>query len=263
MKYMLKLGATISFNKENERDIIAQLESLKKRHKLGEFISNTIRIAFEHPELLEEQGTSLEKFGLTDNRQQFFDAITKEVNALKTKVDKIYKIATEIYTLTQFNKKIGLEERAKNILCAQFILQKQTRELCNILGVSQISSTYASEKLFDINKNVDETLEFIINYYDGIVGEIRSNVSGMDEQERKLLELKKSLKELEDSKYVKSAIESSGSNDSSKETSKVETKQEEQKEEATEEITEDSEIDGFDLAEDADLAGMADFLGIM
>lgn len=209
MRYMLKLGATISFNKENERDIIAQLESLKKRHKLGEFISNAIRIVFEHPELLEEQDTSLEKFGLTENRQQFFDAISKEVNALKVKVDKIYKIATEIYTLTQFNKKIGLEERAKNILCAQFILQKQTRELCNILGVSQISSTYASEKLFDINKNVDETLEFIINYYDGIVSEIKSNAFGMDEQERKLLELNKTLKELEDSKYVKNAIESS------------------------------------------------------
>lgn len=260
MRYMLKLGATISFNKENERDIIAQLESLKKRHKLGEFISNALRIVFEHPELLNEQDTSLEKFGLTDNRQQFFDAITKEVNALKVKVDKIYKIATEIYTLTQFNKRIGLEDRAKNILCAQFILQKQTRELCSILGVSQINNTYASEKLFDINKNVDETLEFIINYYDGIVNEIKSNVSGIDEQERKLLELKKSLQELEDSKYIKSELES-GSKNKGGGTPKIEEDIKEEEADA-EEITEDSEIDGFDLAEDADLAGMADFLGI-
>lgn len=255
MRYTLKLGATISFNKENERDIIAQLESLKRRHKLGEFISNTIRVALEHPELLEEQGTSLEKFGLTDNRQQFFEAITKEVNQLKVKVDKIYKIATEIYTLTQFNKKIGLEERSKNLLCAQFILQKQTRELCSILGISQISNTYASEKLFDINKNVDETLEFIINYYDGIVREIKSSALGMDDQERKLIELNKTLKELEDSKYVKSALASK--HEEIKEDTKDETKDKDE-----EKITDDSEIDGFDLAEDADIAGMADFLGI-
>lgn len=261
MRYVLKLGATISFNKENERDIVAQLESLKKRHKLGEFISNAIRIVFEHPELLEEQDTSLEKFGLTDNRQQFFDAISKEVNSLRVKVDKIYKIATEIYTLTQFNKKIGLEERAKNILCAQFILQKQTRELCNILGVSQINSTYASEKLFDIKKNVDETLEFIINYYDGIVSEIKTSVSGMDEQERKLLELKKSLKELEDSKYVQNVV--SQNTQDKKEKVEVVAEKENKVEEEPEEITEDSEIDGFDLAENADLAGMADFLGIV
>ena len=51
MRYMLKLGATISFNKENERDIIAQLESLKKRQKQGEFIRHALILELEHPKL--------------------------------------------------------------------------------------------------------------------------------------------------------------------------------------------------------------------
>ena len=40
MDYKVKLGATLSFNLGLERDMVEQIERLKARHKLGEFITH-------------------------------------------------------------------------------------------------------------------------------------------------------------------------------------------------------------------------------
>lgn len=202
MDYKLKLGATLSFSGEQERDIVVQLESLKKRHKLGEFISASLRVIFENPEFAKEHGLSLGSYGLSDNRQEFFNAVTKKVNEMNTKVDEIYKMALQTYTLATFNKRIGVDDKSKNILMAQFILQKQMAEMCRILGVDTMGNSYEANKLFDVSKNVEDMVEFIINYYDGIASEIKTSISGdkvrdtgISHLESKIAELEKQLSE--------------------------------------------------------------------
>lgn len=175
--YKVKLGATLSLSKERERDIVQNLEKLKSRHKLGEFISQSLRVVFENRELAEKCGLNFDRYGLTDNRKRFFDAVNTEVRQMNKKIDEIYNMAYKTYMLTQFNKKMGLEDKSKNLLQAQFILQKQTKEMCDILGIDNIGQIYESNKMYDLEKNVDETLEFIINYYDGIIQELKSNIS--------------------------------------------------------------------------------------
>lgn len=173
----IKLGATLSFDNEKERDILQHLDKLKSRHRLGEFISQCLRVVFENKELAESCGLRIERYGLTDNRKKFFDAVRTETDRMNKKIDEIYDMAYKTYTLAQFNKKIGLEEKSKNLLQAQFLLQKQMREMCKILGVSDIAQIYESNKMYNLEKNVDETLEFIINFYDGVVNELKENIN--------------------------------------------------------------------------------------
>lgn len=198
MEYKLKLGTTLSFNGEQERDIVAQLESLKKRHKLGDFISSSLRVIFENPEFAKEHGLNLNTFGLTDNRKDFFNAVMKKTDDMGDKINEIYKMALQTYTLAAFNKKIGLEEKSKNMLMAQFILQKQLSDLCKLLGVDRVGNLYETNKLFDVSKNVEDMLEFIITYYDGIISEIKDSKGkdandGMDKLLKKVEELESSL----------------------------------------------------------------------
>lgn len=174
--FKIKLGATLVLDKEKEKDTIKQLEKLRSRHKLGEFISQCLRVVFENRELAEKCGLNMDRYGLTDNRKQFYEAVNKEVKQMNNKIDAIYDMAYRTYTLTQFNKKIGIEEKSKNILQAQFLLQKQMREMCNVLGIENITQVYESNKMYNLEKNVDETLEFIINYYDGIINELKENI---------------------------------------------------------------------------------------
>lgn len=175
--YKVKLGATLSFNKEQEKDIVMQLEKLKSRHKLGEFISHCIRVVLENKEFAEEHGFNIERFGLTDNRKKFFDAVREETDRMNKKIDAIYDMAYKTYSLALFNKKIGMEDKSRNLLQAQFVLQKQMREMSRILGVENISQVYESNRVNDVERNVDETLEFIINYYDGVVNELQENIA--------------------------------------------------------------------------------------
>ena len=49
--------------------------------------------------------------------------------------------------------------------------------MSRILGVENISQVYESNRVNDVERNVDETLEFIINYYDGVVNELQENIA--------------------------------------------------------------------------------------
>lgn len=197
MEYKLKLGTTLSFSGEQERDIVVQLESLKKRHKLGDFISSSLRVIFENPDFAQENGLNLNTFGLTDNRKEFFNAVLKKTDDMGFKIDEIYKMALQTYTLATFNKKIGLEDKSKNILMSQFILQKQLSDLCNLLGVDRVGNLYEANKLFDISKNVEDMLEFIITYYDGIISEIKENAGESSKRDDGIDKLLKKVEELE------------------------------------------------------------------
>ena len=176
MDAKFRLGSTLRYNKEKEGDMVRQLESLRDRHKLGGFITNLLRIAFENPAELRELGLRVEDYGISDNRKKFFDGIEKDIKEMSEKVDKVYDMAVKTYSLAMFNKKMGMEQKSTNILQAQFVLQKQISELCSVLGISTLGHTFEANKVYNVAKNVDETLEFIINYYDGIVGEIKQNI---------------------------------------------------------------------------------------
>ena len=182
----IRLGSQLSFDEHQEADIIKALETMNASHKSGQFISNLIRIAFDCPEIMDnnsgkyEKGAiikAMENSGLSYNRQAFMYQITKEVDAMKKKVDEMYSIVLKTYMLGQMGKHIGLEQKADNELMAQFIIEKQLKELQDTLGISLTSSIFASNRKQDIEKIANDSLEYIIESYSGIVNELKAIVS--------------------------------------------------------------------------------------
>ena len=184
--YNIRLGSQLTFDEEQEADIIKAVEAMNASHKSGQFISNLIRIAFDCPEIMDnnngkyEKGAilkAMENTGLSYNRQAFMYQITKEVDAIKQKVDKMYDMVLKTYILGQMGKQIGLVEKADNELMAQFIVEKQLKELQDTLGISLTSSVLASNKKKDTEKIANEALEYIIESYSGIVNELKGIVT--------------------------------------------------------------------------------------
>lgn len=177
----IRLGSMLSFDEEQEKDIIDVINNLNSRHKMGQFVSSLIRIALENPEMLNykdgryENGAILnqmEKLGISYDRAVFFNKVTKEVNDMKNKVDKMYDMVMNMYILSQMGKHLGLEEKSENMLTANFLLEKQVKELQDTLGVGLNSSLFASNKTEDTKKRAEDALEYILNTYDGIVTEL-------------------------------------------------------------------------------------------
>lgn len=279
MDYKVKLGATLSFNLGLERDMVEQIESLKAKHKLGEFISNSLRIVFENPELLEKYNLSLEKYGLTDNRKKLNDAINIELGRLGNKIEKTYQMAYEVYSLAKFNKQLNIHDTARNILASQFILNKQIEDLKSLLGVTCLEQPV---NLHKVDKSIDDILEYILLCHSDIVDELKSNLTGNSDYIDKLKELsnladkhisqvnndatsekeriyneilKDSLNNEED-EVVDIGINANSSNNSN--TLKLE------KEAVKEPVkSEEEPSGGFEISDDASMDDVADLLGLM
>ena len=262
MEYKVKLGATLTFDFEIEKDIVAQVEKLKSQHKLGEFISNALRVVFEHPELLEKEAKSLEDFKLTDNRKLFHEYVEDKIEKTAVKINETYKLAYELHSLAKFNKKFDMYETSKNILASQFILAKQVEDLKKILGVTTLEQTV---NLHKVNTNIDDVLEYIIMCHGEIVEEIRGNATGRNAYLEKLEELNSLL---DKHKEEEVAVITENQSNTGK-TSDIEASNKKEMEESTHvsennaSIEEDEEIDGFGLSDDADLAGLVSVLNIV
>ena len=262
MEYKVKLGATLTFDFEIEKDIVAQVEKLKSQHKLGEFISNALRVVFEHPELLEKEAKSLEDFKLTDNRKLFHEYVEDKIEKTAVKINETYKLAYELHSLAKFNKKFDMYETSKNILASQFILAKQVEDLKKILGVTTLEQTV---NLHKVNTNIDDVLEYIIMCHGEIVEEIRGNATGRNAYLEKLEELNSLL---DKHKEEEEAVITENQSNTGK-TSDIEASNKKEVEESTSvsennaSIEEDEEIEGFGLSDDADLAGLVSVLNIV
>lgn len=278
MDYKVKLGATLSFNLGLERDMVEQIESLKAKHKLGEFISNSLRIVFENPELLEKYNLSLEKYGLTDNRKKLNDAINIELGRLGNKIEKTYQMAYEVYSLAKFNKQLNIHDTARNILASQFILNKQIEDLKSLLGVTCIDQPV---NLHKVDKSIDDILEYILLCHSDIIDELKSNLTGNSDYIDKLKELSNladkhisqvnnddtSEKERIYNEIIKDSLDNEedevvdiGINANSSSSSAPKLEKEAVKEPAK---SEEEPSGGFEISDDASMDDVADLLGLM
>lgn len=254
MDYKVKLGATLSFNLGLERDMVEQINKLKAKHKLGEFISNSLRIVFENPELLEKQGVSLAEYGLTDNRKKLNDAIRTEIIRMNNKIQKTYKMAYEMYSLAKFNKQLNLYDCSRNILASQFILSKQIEDLRKLLGVSSIEQPV---NLHKVDTSIDDILEYILLTHSEIVDELKESLTGSNDYLKKLNDLK----DLADKHIAKEVetietqpdTESEDNEDSSTSNTVQDIVVEDEKED---------EATDFEISDDANMNDLADLINL-
>lgn len=165
MGYSVKLTTTVNLNGALEGDIVEILEELKKKHKVGEYVSNCIRVVSENPELAVRCGMDMLNSDPAKSRKEYFSNVYKEISKMEQRVDRIYKMCLGVYVTA----KLALGEQAKNIMAAQFILQKQIDDLKKELGVQSLNSVYASNKIKETDKLADDILEYIIQYHSELI----------------------------------------------------------------------------------------------
>lgn len=184
--HSIRLSSMLSFDEEQEKDIIEIVESMQTSHTIGQFLSTLIRLGVDNPEVFElkdgkfTEGSAvkqLEKLGMSQVRYNFMRDVAKEVNGMKDKVDKIYEMVLKTYELALMGKYLGLEEKAENQILASFILQKQLKDLQDTLGIQLTSSVFASNKTQDTKKLAEDALEYIIESYDSVVNQLKEMVN--------------------------------------------------------------------------------------
>lgn len=175
-----RIDCNITLDSSKEADIIKVIDKLKSSHKLGQFITHLIQLSINNPELLDNNSYSdgetlkkLSELGISYNRNNFFNYIEKEVTSMKNKIDSMYSLVLKTYMLGQMGKTLGIDEKAENELLAQFIIEKQFKEIQEIVGVDLKSDVLASNKLADIKKIGEDTLEYVIESYSGLINELK------------------------------------------------------------------------------------------
>lgn len=176
-EYEIKVGVTLQFDAEREKDIIEKVENLIDRRKISEFMTSIIRAVLDKDKAMQMLGSKTGEYGISDEREQFFKGIEAEVSKMRHKIDTIFDMASKVYTLAQFGKRLGIEKKADNMIQAQFVLQKQLDELCSTLGISTTGYIYESDRIEAFKTRADDVLEYIIDAYDNIVAEIKSHIS--------------------------------------------------------------------------------------
>ena len=179
---VIRLGSNLSFDEEQERDIIDKVESLSNKHKLGEFISHLIRVAFECPDKLENKEeltktlSELERYGMAHNRFEFFNSVNKRLEEMKVKVDAMHEMNIKLLNLARFGKHMGLESKTDNMLRTQFALEQQLTEICVTMGVTHPKHVFSSNKIQETHDKANNIFNYIIETYDNIVNELQHSV---------------------------------------------------------------------------------------
>ena len=180
----IRLGSTLSFDEEKEKDIIDAIETLSRSHKLGELVSHIIRVAFDNPEdlasreKLNKAFEEVSRLGMSRNRFEFFQQVSRTIEEMKAKVDTMYDMNLKLLTLAQFGKRLGIEERTDSMLAAQFVLQKQIDVIANTLGITHPNHTYYSNKIQETHEKADDILVYILESYDNIINELKESLVG-------------------------------------------------------------------------------------
>lgn len=184
-----RIDCNITLDSSKEADIIKVIDKLKSSHKLGQFITHLIQLSINNPELLDNNSYSdgetlkkLSELGISYNRNNFFNYIEKEVASMKDKIDSMYSLVLKTYMLGQIGKTLGIDEKAENELLAQFVIEKQFKEIQEIVGVDLKSDVLASNKLADVKKIGEDTLEYVIESYSGLINELKKLTVQQQEQ---------------------------------------------------------------------------------
>lgn len=176
MEQQIKISASLTLDNEKEKDLIDTVERLRDSRQLSNFVTNIVKFALENPSLLDQAHIDSSKILMANSRLQFFEEVKQELYDMDKRIDNLDKMVAKTYELSRFGKKIGLSEKANSNLRAELVLKRHMAELKKSLGYSEYDFNRRMENtkndLETYENKVEEFLEYVIEHYDGIVGEI-------------------------------------------------------------------------------------------
>lgn len=199
--YNTRLGCTLSFDNEKEKDIIEVINQLKDNRKLGEFISYLLRVAMDNPELIDKRSDGsyktgdtikeMSKLGISPVRYKAIEDMKRSVNDMYDKINKMYDMCLKVYTLAQFGKQLNISNRSDNLLMGTFIAEQELSKICEIFGLKSINTIYSSNKQLKVHDFANDVLAYIIESYDSIINELKRSIFKEVELKTKPLEFDK------------------------------------------------------------------------
>lgn len=199
--YSVRLGSTLTFNTEKEKDIIEMVERLSSKHKLGELISHLIRVAFESPEAynskekLQQMITDMAKLGISKSRYDFFNSIASEVAAMKNKVNDIYDMCLKMESAIMLGKRLGIEGKIDNALGATFLLEQQLEKLSQVFGIDKINTIFNSNKILETKQKASDLVAYTLETYGDMLNK-SSNENTENNNQAMLCEIEKSIENI-------------------------------------------------------------------
>ena len=181
----IRLASMLSFDEQQEADIIKMIEAFNSSHRMGEFLSNLIRVAVENPEMVVAKDGKydtgaiikvMEKIGKSPTRHNYMQEINKKVLEMQTKVDAVYDMCLKMYTMAEMGKQLGFEKKTENMILAQFVAEQQLGQLKKTLGVDCNNVPFLANRLANYKERAAGTLEYIISCYEPIINELRSEL---------------------------------------------------------------------------------------
>lgn len=162
----VRVSSMLQFDDDSEQDLVDIVNELAQKHKLGEFLSNAVRLAVD-------KGDTESVDGVTTERLKYIDTVKRGIVIIDNKLNKLYDETEKLKALALMGKRIGIEERADNLYRAQFILRHHRDVLAEAIGVEEAKLEEVSAD--ELRKRAEEVLEFIIESYDNVVGEIKES----------------------------------------------------------------------------------------
>lgn len=145
----IKLGSTLKFDSLREKDIIELIEKLKGKHKLGEFINDLIRYAYENPDKF--TSTPIDTGGISE-RRRFFSEINAQVVEMKDKIDAIHKSVVALCATKDIWNSVGLEQKIEANLLASLVVKLELERLEKSIGLESCLKSYKLDNETYIDK---------------------------------------------------------------------------------------------------------------
>lgn len=181
----IRLASMLSFDEQQEADIIKLIEAFNSSHRMGEFLSNLLRVAVENPELVVAKDGKydtgaiikvMEKIGKSPTRHNYMQEINKKVFDMQTKIDEVYDMCLKMYTMAEMGKQLGFEKKTENMILAQFVAEQQLGQLKKTLGVDCANVPFLANRIANYKDRAAGTLEYIISCYEPIINELKNEL---------------------------------------------------------------------------------------
>lgn len=162
---------TITLDDKKEQDLIEALQSLSRKKQLGDLVTDLVRQASDKQAIAASRYTDL-----TISREKFFSGVARKLKEQDDKINTIYRMCGDLYGLARANKAMGLEDKTRNLMIGQFILQSQQNKIKALLGEDEFNHIYESEKLLNEKEKADQIWEFIVETYGNMLTELQGMV---------------------------------------------------------------------------------------
>lgn len=169
-------GTKIKLDASREQYVQDKIKELAKSCKLGEYLTALIRISMSDPTnsgANEEFIQSVIDLGMTGETKKFLDKCYDELAEMHSKIDAVYNMCVDMYTLVKFKGMLGLDSAVKAPAASEFMCKRLINKFCQSLDIDDYT-LFESDKLGNIDETSDRALEYILENYGDIVNELKA-----------------------------------------------------------------------------------------